>query len=282
MKICLQNPEFSWNPLPDRGKDLYYTASEESPRARRVMIGRRNTYCTQKRTIIGVKGKYLLKYFLQHLREVLLNANLLAFARLAFVLIDHLLVPAPLPAQRRITRRASHRNRNQVRHTDHAIAVHFAILGHALRHLSVCLQVGHETLKFGEGVCDVCGFTRLERKLRVVYVLYHLGMHTYHLGMQLKPARLYTRVVESWTKASPMSWLGGFDIILYRWHVYINLSGLNIIGFAWNVECLECPNIVLHEHRFHFRRAQLTVPSKCTRALYLCVIPVQRTVFLSL
>jgi len=32
---------------------------------------------------------------------------LLAFACLAFVFIDHLLVPAPLPAQRRITRRAS-------------------------------------------------------------------------------------------------------------------------------------------------------------------------------
>ena len=77
---------------------------------------------------------------------------------LAFVFIDHLLVPAPLPAQRRITRRASHRNRNQVRHTDHAIAVHFAILGHALRHLSVYLQVVHETLEFGEGVCDVGGF----------------------------------------------------------------------------------------------------------------------------
>ena len=41
---------------------------------------------------------------LQHLREVVPNANLLAFACLAFVFIDHLLVPAPLPAQRRITR----------------------------------------------------------------------------------------------------------------------------------------------------------------------------------
>ena len=40
---------------------------------------------------------------------------------------------------------ASHKNRNQVRHTDHAIAVHFAILGHALGHLSVRLQVVHVT-----------------------------------------------------------------------------------------------------------------------------------------
>src|SRR6056300_905713 len=29
-----------------------------------------------------------------------------------------------------------------------------------------------------------------------------------------------------------MSWLEGFNIILYRWHVYINLSSLNIIRFA--------------------------------------------------
>ena len=112
---------------------------------------------------------------LQHLREVVPNANLLAFACLAFVFIDHLLVPAPLPTQRRITRRASHRNRNQVRHTEHTIAVHFAILGHVLRHLSVC-QVVHETLKFVERVCDVCGFIRLEREFWIECELYHLGM----------------------------------------------------------------------------------------------------------
>ena len=122
----------------------------------------RNTYFTP------FSSKSLI---LQHLREVVPNANLLAFACLAFAFIEHLLVPAPLPGQRRITRRASRRNRNQVRHTDHAIAVHFAILGHALRHLSVCLQVVHVTVKFGEGVCDVGGFIRLERKLRIVFEL---------------------------------------------------------------------------------------------------------------
>ena len=54
---------------------------------------------------------------------------------------------------------------------------HLAILGHALGHLSVRLQVVHVTLKFGEGVYDVCGFIRLERKLWIECDLCQLGCH---------------------------------------------------------------------------------------------------------
>jgi len=180
----------------------------------------RNTYFT------SFSAKSLI---LQHLREVVPNASSLAFARLAFVFIDHLLVPAPLPTQRRITRRASRRNRNQVRHTDDAIAVHFDILGHALRHLSVCLQVVHVTCKFGERVYDVCGFFRLKREFWIVCEFCELGCH---LCTHVCTASLYTRLVKSCTKASPMSWLRGLNIILYHWHVYIKLSSLNV--------CIEC------------------------------------------